>query len=294
LEQTAPTIFSCSTDELRFEIRDGIWRFLLPERQAYYAQFIKDYETVRGKERRGATEAAYYRALPYQDLSGQMAADWRIRAASMDALLKYILTSLEKGAYQPLTIFDLGAGNCWLSNHLAKRGHNLAAVDLTVNDFDGLGCYKFYESSFSPIQAEFDNLPMPAQSADLIIFNASLHYSENYLTTLSEALRVMKVNGRLVILDTPVYQNAASGMEMVHERETDYMKRYGFASNVLKSENYLSYEKIEELGNMLNIQWKIITPNYGFGWWLRPWKARLRGGREPAKFHVLVGSWWGK
>jgi len=290
LEQTAPNLFSCSMDGLNFECVDGIWRFLLPERRARYVQFISEYETVRRGEERGAISAAYYRALPYHDLSGRMTADWRIRAESNDTLSKKMLGPMENRNSHPMTILDLGAGNCWLSNRLARRGHKVAAVDLTVNEFDGLGCYRFYDSAFTPIEAEFDHLPIPNQCVDLIVFNASLHYSEDYTATLSESLRVLKADGRLVILDSPIYQKADSGRLMVAEREAEFIKRYGFPSNALKSENYLTYEGIKKLGDSLGLAWEFITPNYGIRWQLRPLKARILGRREPAKFQVVVGK----
>src|SRR5688500_15805768 len=97
LEQIAPDKLRCPTDGLRFQRDDqGIWRFLLPERASHYEKFIREYETVRRAEGRGAQDAAHYRALPYHDSSGQMPAAWRIRAASFDAFLKKVLVPLEK------------------------------------------------------------------------------------------------------------------------------------------------------------------------------------------------------
>jgi len=284
-----PEVRTCLADGLRFERVDGIWRFLLPERQAYYAQFIAEYETVRRGEGRGSRSANYYRALPYRDLSGRMSDDWRIRAASFDSFLDNILLPLEEEARQSLTVIDLGAGNGWLSNHLAQRGHTVGAVDLTLNNFDGLGCYRFFDSAFTPIQSEFDVLPFPNGAADLIIFNASLHYSEDYSRTLLESLRTLAPNGLLVILDSPFYHDARSGGQMVKERESLFARQYGFRSNALKSRNYLTYSNLQQLGAKLGVRWQFITPNYGLLWVIRPFKAKLLRGREPAKFHLVVG-----
>jgi SAM-dependent methyltransferase len=293
LEQTAPDELCCAMDGLRFQRDDqGIWRFLLPERAAHYEKFMREYETVRRAEGRGVGDPAYYRALPYRDLSGHMVSDWRIRAASFDVFLKKVVVPLEEK--QPsLRIIDLGAGNGWLSARLAGRGHIVAAVDLLSNDFDGLGCYRHYEPVFTPVQAEFDRLPFAEGVADLLIFNASLHYSVNIHDTLHEALRVLAPTGRLAILDSPLYRNAQSGAQMVKERESRFAQRFGFPSNALPSENYLTYTRLQELGSALNVRWQMITPYYGLRWILRPLKAKLLGQREPARFHVIVGSWVG-
>ena len=288
LEPSAPDELRCPTDGLRFERIEGIWRFLLPERASYYEKFIREYETVRRAEGRGPQDPAYYRALPYRDLSGRMRADWHIRATSFDLFLAQVLSPLEKKT-PSLRVLDLGAGNGWLSNHLAQRGHIVAAVDLMTNDFDGLGCFRHYDSAFTPVQAEFDQLPFVDGAADLLIFNASLHYSVHILDTLKEALRVLGPAGRLVILDSPVYQNGDSGAQMVREREAQFSARYGFPSNALASENYLTYKRLEELALALQLEWQLLTPFYGLNWALRPLKAKLLGRREPARFHLILG-----
>ncbi len=285
LEQVTEDQFFCPADRLVFPRFGGIWRMLLPERQVEYRQFIHEYETVRQAEGRGSTSPAFYRSLPYHDLSGRRPADWRIRAASFDAFLSRVLRPIEK---KVLRILDLGAGNGWLSNRLAERGHQVAAVDLTTNDFDGLACCRCYETAFLPVQAEFDHLPFPQCSIDLVLFNASLHYATCYERALQEALRVLDAGGRVVILDTPFYRNLTSGKKMVAEREQQFTQQYGFPSDALASENYLTYARLEELTQKLNLDCQILTPFYGLGWALRPWKARLLGQREPAKFHLVI------
>jgi SAM-dependent methyltransferase len=287
LEQTAPDELRCPVDGLRFSRVDGIWRFLLPERATLFERFIKDYEMVRRAEGRGSSDRAYYANLPYRDLSGRMSADWHIRAASFNAFIKGALLKAEARA-SSLRILDLGAGNGWLSNRLALRGHSVAAVDLNTNDFDGLGCYRFYDSVFTPVQAEFDHLPFADSSSDVVVFNASLHYTVDISRTLKESMRVLDPAGMLAILDSPVYRNPASGARMVHERESQFIREFGFASNSLPSENYLTYARLEELGRELNLEWRLITPFYGLRWAIRPFLSVLSGRREPAKFHVIL------
>jgi SAM-dependent methyltransferase len=289
LEQTAIDALRCPADGMVFRHAGGVWRLLLPEREAAFLRFIQEYETVRRAEGRGSETPDYYRALPYQDLSGRMPADWRIRAASFDALIQKLVRPMEMSTGRPLRVMDLGAGNGWLSNRLAGRGHCVAGVDLMVNDFDGLACSKFYENAFNPVQAEFDRLPFEDNSVDLVIFNASLHYSTGYEATLRESLRVIAPGGKLVVMDSPIYRNPASGAQMVRERENEFTRRYGFPSNALPSENYLTYRRLDELAAALNLSCQIQrAPFYGVRWMLRPFIARLLGRREPAKFGLVV------
>jgi ubiquinone/menaquinone biosynthesis C-methylase UbiE len=290
LERSAPDRVLCPQDGLEFWKVDGIWRFLLPESEAHYARFIADYEVVRRSEGRGSDSAAYYRALPFKDLTGSFKADWRIRARSFNVLVKNVLTRLQNPLERALKVLDLGAGNGWLSNRLAAQGDRVIAVDLLVNDQDGLGAWKHYDNSFTPVQAEFNHLPVMNQFADSVIFNASFHYSEDYATTLKEALRVLSSAGLVMIMDSPVYRGDSSGETMVAEREAQFREKYGLASDNLQSENYLTYARLKELARELNLKWKFITPFYGIRWMLRPLIAGVLHRREPAKFHLIVGQ----
>jgi SAM-dependent methyltransferase len=272
----------CPRDDSTFEQKDGIWRFLLPERESHYARFIADYETVRRAEGRFSAYAEYYRSLPFKDLSGRFSADWKIRAASFHAL-----TGLLRAESK---VLDVGAGNGWLSNRLLALGHQVWAVDLIVNPEDGLGAWKFYETKFTPVQAEFIRLPFAAQSVDAVIFNASFHYSESYEDTLRESLRALLPAGRVIVMDTPVYHDADSGVKMLEERREQFLARHGFASDSIASEGFLTYARMDELGRNVGIRWRHMRPFYGLRWALRPQLARLRGGREPAEFGLWVGE----
>jgi len=290
LETVSAVKLRCPVDGNEYGCPQGVWHFLPPERMAYYQQFMHEYEAVRKAEGRGSTDPAYYRSLPFEDRSGLMRADWKIRARSYTAFLHNVIQPLEKSRSTPLKILDLGAGNGWLSNRLAQRGHLLAAVDLQTNAFDGLGAHIYYETSFTPVQAEFEHLPFASREADILVFNASFHYAVDYTTTLKEAIRILKPQGQLVILDSPVYRQSRSGEQMVHEREFGFVQKYGFASNAIPSRNYLTDKGIGDLSEQAGLTWSTLTPSYGVRWSIRPWIARLRGNREPARFLILVGK----
>ncbi|HWQ13627.1 MAG TPA: class I SAM-dependent methyltransferase [Roseiflexaceae bacterium] len=264
----------------------GIWRLLLPERAAYFARFVAEYEAVRRAEGRGAEGPDYYRALPFADLSGRFREDWRIRARSFEALLRYVVAPLERGGR--LRVLDLGAGCGWLAYRLAQRGHAAAAADLLTGERDGLGAFVHYDAPFLPVQAEFERLPLASGQLGLVVVNAALHYATDYAVVLREALRLLRPGGVLAVMDTPVYHDASSGAQMVRERGDAFERRYGFRGEALPCENYLSYRRLEELAAELGVRWRIFRPRHGLRWALRPLRARLRGRREPASFPLLV------
>ena len=251
------------------------------------AQFTREYGTVRRAEGWGSSEPAYYQALPFQDLTGKFPAIWRMRAQSYATLLRHVLEPLERqGA---LRILDLGAGNGWLSNRLAERGHSVTAVDLLADPLDGLGAARHYGARFASLLAEFDHLPLGDHVLDLAIFNAALHYSTNYLTTLTETLRVLQPRGTLVILDSPMYTDPTSGARMVQERQARFLATYGFASDALPSEHFLTPARLQELSTALQLSWQLHQP-------ILDWRSRIgrtvggiRARREPARFPVIVG-----
>ncbi len=280
----------CPADGGLYIREQGIWRFLAPQQRLEYHRFIQEYSSIRSAEGRGSSDPEYYRSLPFRDLTGRYTADWKIRASSFRALLTSVIVPFEKRMQRPLNILDIGAGNGWLSYRMAQRGHHAAAIDLQTNIVDGLGAASHYDLSFLKLQADFQHLPLENAQADLAIFNASFHYSTSYLANLCETLRVLRTEGRIVILDTPIYHDAHSGQEMVAEREEHFRKEYGFASNALPSENYLTYHRLEELSRQTDLRWSFVNAFYGLRWSLRPIKARFSGRREPAQFRIVIGS----
>src|SRR5690606_9621320 len=138
---------------------------------------------------------------------------------------------------------------------LAARGHQVVAVDLLTNPFDGLGGAIYYDVAFTPVQADFDCLPPERHQVDPAVINSSLHYATAAGATLREALRVTRRDGRLVVMDSPLYHDPASGAQMVREREAHFAARYGFRSDALPHVNFLTYQKLGALAEALGLKW---------------------------------------
>jgi SAM-dependent methyltransferase len=267
---------------------------LPPERLKYYEPFIHDYETIRLAEGRGSSNANYYLSLPYRDSTGNLDWQWQIRSATYRCVESHVWPAIQRHFDGGFDLLDIGAGTGWLSYRVALRGNRPAAVDLIVNKLDGLGAACHYwpvlKQPFACFQAEMDALPFGDAQFDVVVFNASLHYSVNYLNTLREALRCLRPQGHLLVMDSPLYHAEGSGRQMVRERHLRFEKQYGFPSDRIPSIEFLTFDQVEILGTQVGLSWKILRPWYGFVWSLRPLKAWLRGGREPSKFHVLWGE----
>jgi SAM-dependent methyltransferase len=252
-------------------------------------QFLSDYRYIRYAEGRGSDESSYYRELPFKDVVGKMPAMWAMRAATYRFFEKKVLQPLERVTEKPLDILDLGAGNCWTSYRVCLRNHRPVAVDIFDDDRDGLLASRHYPRRFPVVDADFDDLPFPSRSFDIALFNASLHYSTDYVRTLSEARRCLRDAGTLVILDSPVYRRREHGLLMVEERHRDFHARYGLRSDALPSIEFLDVPTLRGLEKTLGLKWQILRPWYGWRWHLRPLRAAFLRRRPPSKFWVLIG-----
>jgi len=250
--------------------------------------FVMQYAAIRRAEGRGSEDPGYYQALPYVDTTGRNGHAWRIRARSFDHFVRKIMTPFEGRMRRPLDVLDLGAGNGWMSWRLMQRGHHVIAVDVFTDRLDGLGAIGRY-ARVDAIAADFDQLPVPDGIFDLVIYNASLHYSPNYLHTLKEARRCLRPDGRIVVLDSPLYRKPEHGERMRSERQSFFERTYGFRSEALGSIEYLDEPELARLARDVGIQWKRSSPWYGWRWAMRPIVARLRGKRPPSRFFVISG-----
>ena len=123
-----------SGDGVTYERSAGVWQILDSSRLDEVAQFTSAYARVRAAEGRGSNSAEYYKALPYQDLTGKLQSQWTQRAASFDQFGM----ALER-IRQPGVLVDVGAGNCWLAARMAAIGWTALAIDINADLHDGLG-----------------------------------------------------------------------------------------------------------------------------------------------------------
>lgn len=289
LERTCP---GCG---FHLTAKDGVIAALGPGGEEYFHSFFREYLTVRRAEGRGSDGSEYYLALPYEDTTGKLSWQWKMRGRTYRYLERRVLPQVEQQKDGPLDVLDLGAGVGWLSYRLALRGHRPVAVDLLTDPQDGLGAARHYRdvipTPFPTFQAEFDRLPFADEQFDLAIFNSSFHYATDFWATLQEARRCLRWGGQVVIMDTPVYRRYEDGEQMREERHQQFEEQYGFRSDSVPSMEYVDEAMLKRLTKELNIHWSIHRPWYGLPWHMRPLKAWWRRGRAPSRFWILVGSW---
>jgi SAM-dependent methyltransferase len=267
-----------------FERTNGIWCFLPAEREEQFATFLRDYTRIRIAEGRGSSSADHYLRLPRCEPDHPTAWQWILRRRTFECFRRRVLPRLGDN----LQVLDLGAGVGWLCHRLSELGHRPCAIELSDDEQDGLGAARFYPGHWPRVRGEYDCLPLAEAAADLVIYNASLHYSTDYRLTLCEALRVLRPTGKIVVLETPVYRREQSGRQMLAERHADFERRYGTRSDHLPSQGFLTWNRLDQLAHQLGLRCERCTPWYGWRWALRPWAAWLTNRREPSTFAIFI------
>lgn len=273
----------CTECGARYASESGVLELLSVQRRAEFSSFLAGYSRIRAAEGRGSAASAYYLNLPSCPGDHPLADQWRIRARSFQVLSSLLTRELGIGA----RVLDLGAGCGWLSYRLAAQGMRPCAIDINLDEQDGLRASRHFAAGFPCVEAEFDDLPLPAAIADAAVFNASLHYSVDLDGTFREVLRTVRPGGLVVVVDSPVYRDAASGQQMVVEQHEDFESRFGDRSDRLDSVGFLTFAELDRLASRFGLAWNFRRPWYGWRWALRPAIARALGRREPATFAVI-------
>jgi ArsR family transcriptional regulator len=103
----------------------------------------------------------------------------------------------------PLVIADVGAGEGTLSLLLAQTAERVIAIDSSSKMVEyGLGIVRHNGlNNIEYRQGDMEELPLEANSVDMVLMHQALHHALHPARALSEAHRVLKSGGRLVLLD---------------------------------------------------------------------------------------------
>lgn len=201
---------------------------------------------------------------------------WAVRTRSFEAFAELVARDQAGRVHdRALRVLDLGAGNGWLSYRLTLGGAECVAVDVRDDDVDGLGA-SFCFRGFERIVASFDALPLDDRRFDIAVFNAALHYALDLGAVLRETQRIVRPGGRIVILDSPFYPNAADGEEMVAEKRHVYGDTPAF----------IEYLTVERLRAASPLEWRRHRVWYPLWYEMRPLVARIRRRRRPSRFDL--------
>ena len=277
---------SCPACGVRLEQEDGVFRCLPPSRLAAAEPFLAQYRVVRQRDGYRADRAEYYRSLPDVEAGDPQWHIWRVRQRSFHRLL-WLLRSRKSRA--PQAVLDLGAGSGWLSYRLTKAGCRSVAVDLLIDDRDGLGVRGHYDVAFPCVQADFDALPFVPAQFDVVVFNGSLHYAPDVTSTLCRASRMLAARGILVVVDSPLFEQESAGRAMRARNRERLRTEYGVVLPIEPGEGFLTFPRLSACATTLGMSARFF-PSYGSFRQRLGWMASRLADPDPAHFGVWVAA----
>jgi ubiquinone/menaquinone biosynthesis C-methylase UbiE/biotin operon repressor len=133
----------------------------------------------------------------FDELAGKFGRSY-VPGRSWQALAHTLITLLP-----PLTVADLGAGEGTLSQLLAKNARKIIAIDNSPKMVE-FGSKLAREHGFKNLEYRLGDIqdpPIAKESIDLAIFSQALHHAIRPERAVAGAYRILKKDGRMVILD---------------------------------------------------------------------------------------------
>lgn len=278
-----PGAFVCRTDVLSFPVVNGIVDFILPERKPELDAFLGAYRAIRAREGWICESREAFERLPEVLRFDPHRGIWRIRRRSMEILHADLRRRFRASAH----VLDAGCGNGWLSFQLLKSGYQPIAVDISDDRQDGLGVLPtlYGEIPFPLVKAEFRRLPFSRGSFDAVIFNASLHYSDNPEEMLLAVRDLVADGGYVYVLDSPEFRFREDGEAMMRERREDLQRRHGIEVP-FPGQGYLLSDMLRVLSSVYAVERHQVRA--GVERWLSRMLTKVMRGRDAAQFPFLV------
>lgn len=166
-------------------------------------EFERKYLSLREREGRLYTDNIV-RELPDVPSDHSLKKEWARRKFSAHRLISY-LEKRSKERYP--AILEVGCGNGWLSNHLARIRHSeVLAIDVNETELkqgERIFCGR---QNLSFAYTNVLDSKLPGGRFDYVILAASFQYFKNVPMLFQELLRLTSENSEIHILDSPFYQ----------------------------------------------------------------------------------------
>jgi SAM-dependent methyltransferase len=259
----------CARDDLNFPIQDGILRALLPAERRAADEWATDYRRRREEQGWRPLSPEEMSVLPETAPAGWDRLYWPARSQSFQ-VLEAEVRRLASRVRQPLQVVDMGAGFGWLGGRWAAAGHAVVALDLSCDEVFGLGAAREMAQalalSLTLVQGDIDQPPLQPQSADLLVYNASLHYAADISRCLARGVQTLRPDGALVIMDSPVVFGQVTAVPASQEQGSG--PRRG---------RQLTEAELTEALTQAGLIYEFKKVPRGFRWRLSRWRLRLVG-----------------
>jgi ubiquinone/menaquinone biosynthesis C-methylase UbiE/DNA-binding MarR family transcriptional regulator len=153
----------------------------------------EDSEALRLALRRRQDKMRAY----FDELAGKFGRNY-VPGRSWQGLAETLLTLLP-----PMVIADLGAGEGSFSQLLARRSKKVIAVDNSEKmvEYGRELARKHGVKNLEYRKGDLEEVPIRDSTVDLAFFSQALHHAQHPGRAVSEAWRILKPGGRIVVLD---------------------------------------------------------------------------------------------
>ncbi|NYZ75470.1 methyltransferase domain-containing protein [Candidatus Micrarchaeota archaeon] len=191
-------VLSCVSCKNTFEIRKGIADFLPSELHPLLTSEQKGWVARAKKDGWYDVSDEYLLSLPYPEHSNEDM-DWK----NAREQFFYMVDKAVPFEWKDKLVLDVGVGKPWSSRYLANKGAQLVAIDILEDDRVGLGVADLYMQRdlifFERALADMNGLPFQDSSFDVVLYQGALHHSIDLQKSLTEADRVLKKGGFIVL-----------------------------------------------------------------------------------------------
>ncbi|MEM6344549.1 MAG: class I SAM-dependent methyltransferase [Bacteroidota bacterium] len=184
-------------------------------------QFEEIYLKVLRKENRIISDAEV-RELPNTFFYNLHRQEWEMRAKNHERLMRYL-----RKIRRPLKIMDLGCGNGWLCNHLAKiPDAEIWGVDINLSSLQQAKRVCPQNNVQIAYGDIFEDIFEQA-SFDLIILNQTIEFFPNLTQLLNRCRHFLQSEGEIHIIDSPLYQEKE--LESARQKTLNHFEKLGVA-----------------------------------------------------------------
>lgn len=245
------------------------------------ARFAASYDEQRLREGWASDTPGYYEHLPHADITGRHQQEWTMRAHHAEVVRDWIRRTFPDLA---IDILDAGGGSGWLAQWLANDGHRVLVTDINAGPH-GLAALSAAADRVFLLQAPLEKLPFLEQQFDLVIFNAALHYHRDAAATLWDAWRILRADGYVIVMDSPVY-HSESQREAARERTRIYYRQHGMPELAAHYHPLLEATLVRHPYFAMQFLQRDISRAA----WLRKRLQRIFSPAAGASFPILVGA----
>ncbi|MCF6139391.1 class I SAM-dependent methyltransferase [Pseudalkalibacillus berkeleyi] len=167
------------------------------------------------------------------ELAEKLFSDERKKLLPPDEIISSI--EINKGD----VIADLGAGNGYFTVPFAKASQKVFALDIEPKMLDLLKEYADQEntSNIEYVVSGVEEINIDSDKVDLAFIAFVIHEVEHIEKALSEVKRILKPDGKLVVLEWKPLENPKMGPpsheRISSEKLSDILNRNGFRSSII-------------------------------------------------------------